>query len=205
MRRFLEAATLSEGELIARGARHAALRWTPLPLRHWMEDIIQDVVVYVLINRQHSPRVGEQRYRWGVQKAVRRLCYLLRGQSELAAGWDAPVEAPHELGPLPLWRLQRVWEDLTDLEREAVGLFLQDGSMLQRARELGCNQSALHQALRKALSRIDEPAAHKRGRSHRQRLDMTRERKPIDIEKIAALKARDAAAARARRAARRAA
>jgi hypothetical protein len=192
-----------EGELMLRGARHATWRHTPPRLHHWRDDLTQDVVLYALNNRQMAGRTGAQCYSWAAKHAIRRLCYLLRGQVELADDWDVPVDAPHELHPLPLWRLQRVWCDLTDLERLALQQLMTDESPVHLARQLGVGQPALFRARRTALGRIDEPGAYPRsGRSY-QRIRTDVQRAPTDEARVAAWKARDRAYARAQRAKRR--
>lgn len=194
--------TAPDAALILKAARNAAKRFTPAPLRHWQEDIASDVVLYVVARLHHSERLGAECYRFAASHAVRRLCYLLRGQSEMLEGLDVPEDCPHELAPLPLWRLQQVWEDLTDLQRLSVHQLLSGEGFLEVARGNGVSSSSLARARATVLRRLDAPTTTPtRSRRAYQRTDVgTRKPNPAAV---AAFKEADKLRAREYRAAKR--
>lgn len=191
-----------DAEKVLRGARSAAWRWTPRRLAHWREDIAQDVVTAVLVLCQRSDRVRAEAYQWATWHAVQRLTTLLRCQDETPEAWDEPeVDAPHELGPIALWRLQAVWGDLTDLQRIAVSQVV-TGSSTQVAGGR-VNSAMLWQARRSVLERLNmSPLAARRKDKRGCRGFTPRVEDPV--KRAARLKA-DAAKARAKRAAHKAA
>lgn len=194
--------TKPDARLILKAARNAAKRYTPAPLRHWQEDIASDVVLYVVARLQECERLGADCYRFAALHAVRRLCYLLRGQSELLDGVEVPEDAPHELAPLPLWRLQQVWEDLTDLQRLSVHQLLSGDGFLEVARGNGISSSSLARARATVLQRLNAPTTMPtRSRRSYQRVEVGT--RAADPAAVAAFKEADKLRAREYRAAKR--
>jgi hypothetical protein len=189
----------TDGELMLHAARRAAWRYTPRALHGWREDIAQDALLKALACRRRVGRTPAFVYKHGVITAVKRLAFLLRYGVSLAAedwyedsdeGLVILVDGPAELGPIALWRLQRAWADMTDVEKEAMACLLTGANPVDRAAELGISNSALAYGRRKVVARLDAPFRRLPSRAGSHPTDLSKPRPPIDV---AALRARDSA------------
>lgn len=184
-------------------ARKAAWLYTPPALEHWRDEIASDVAERVVRRLQTEAVAPSFVYRTAAFKAIRHLTYLLRGQAERVDDYGDDdvwqlglLDGRPELGPIALWRLQALWEDLTDIQRLAMTWYLSGDSLVDVARENGVHNATLVTALKSVLRRLDGAQFTRRGRRAR-----LAGRPPMDPKAVAAAKASDAAAARARRAA----
>lgn len=188
-------------ESMLRASQRAAWQRTPPGLAHWREDIGQDVAVAVWELKRRGMLPTASTYRWATWHACRRLAFLLRYQVDAFEGWDElEADVPHELAPLALWRVQACWDELSDLQRIALSAVVTG----TRPVDLDyVDKSALHRARRTALARLDgyRPAS---GRTARQYQRATLNLQVDPVKRAARLKA-DAARARAKRAANKAA
>ena len=101
--------------------------------------------IRTLMSASISKLMGESRYRG--RRAVR--------DNEVPwVEWNgASVSAQPEIGPLAMWRLQRIYPTLSDTQRRALWCLLTDGSWIELEREHGVtaanHQRALYDVIKK--------------------------------------------------------
>jgi hypothetical protein len=186
-----------------RASQRAAWRHVPPSLAHWREDLAQDIAVAVWsLKASKGLQVPASAYRWAAWHAVRRLAFLLRYQVDGYEGWDEHEgDVPAELAPIALWRVQKCWDELSDLQRLALSQVV-TGARTTVDLAGYATESALARARKTALARLDghRPASGRTARMY-QRATLNRVEDPV---KRAARLQRAAAAARAKRAAKKA-
>lgn len=147
--------------LIMRGARKAAWRVTPEIFASWREDVAQEVALEVLSLHQRFGRwAGAASYKWAAFHAVRRMLFLSRGQDSQdkhPREFEGSVEAPDELAPIALWRLQKHWAGLTAHQRVALFQLISGDRASDVAVREGMSHPSLCRARKSALARLDKP------------------------------------------------
>lgn len=184
---------------LVEASRRSAWRHTPRRLESWRDDIAQDVAEYVVqLDAMRGIR-GEGCFDFAARHAVRRLVRQLRHDTlAWVDGWDeadfGALPRP-EFGAIALARLQRHWEEMTELQRLAVGVIITGESPTEAARPLGLRASDILRAARTAFERMDGLRRVTRG-GRRAALSGLCPKAP---EVLAASRAKAAARERARR------
>jgi len=150
--------------LIINGAKRAARLYTPDRLAHWREDIAAEIVVDVVEANLKGIKLSRRMYALLAIQAMRRLLGThssKSGRRLRSVDLWRPVsetdliETPNELAPLALWRLQRVWADLTELQQLGLYQLMSGRELKEVARENGIGFTNLFESKRSALARLD--------------------------------------------------
>lgn len=147
---------------LARAAAFKACRVRGAAAWFWLEDVAQDVASIVWQAQQRGHGSGPLQY---AQYAHRSLCaYVGDLRWEGRALLHVPLEqapersvTPSEVAPLVLWRLQRIWEDLTQAQKAgALSLLMggEYGSLAAAAAEYRVNSEAAQNGREAVLARI---------------------------------------------------
>jgi DNA-directed RNA polymerase specialized sigma24 family protein len=143
-------------------------------LEPWVEDLVQLVVwrawaaseaghkvgrraMWLYTVRAASTLFGDGRYQG------RRL--LLEASSEMPEHVPGSTTAPRPEVAIALWRLRDKWDDLTELQQEALRCELLGESFTAAAVRLGTTQPNLWRALQGAIGRLDGRIKRGRGRA----------------------------------------
>jgi hypothetical protein len=183
-------------DLLLKAASWAAHRHTPPALKHWQEDIAADAVLRAMEDRARGHTPNQSFFRHYVWHAVRHLAAQFR-REQLEIPWKPAEHRTHELGPIALWRLQKVYPELTERQQLGLYVYISGGDVVATARSMGLrNHTDLNRGLKRALERIDEPGRFKKSaRVYSRGLPDG----PVSPDEVAAFKERDKLKARARR------